>query len=114
MQLLFDQNISYRLISKLQDSFFNCKHVNDVGLCNANDIQIWEFAKKENFVIVTFDSDYFDMSLIYGTPPKIIWLRTGNVTADEIRKLFSSNALVINDFILNPDNEDKSCLEIGI
>ncbi len=114
MQLLFDQNISYRLINRLQDSFFNCKHVSDVGLSNANDIQIWEFAKKENFIIVTFDSDYFDMSLIYGTPPKLIWLRTGNVTTDEIRKLFISNALIINDFVLNPDNEDKSCLEIGI
>jgi predicted nuclease of predicted toxin-antitoxin system len=114
MPLLFDQNISYRLISKLQDSFFNCKHVSDVGLNNADDIQIWEFAKKGNFVIVTFDSDYFDMSLIYGTPPKIVWLRTGNITTDEIRKIFISNALVINDFVLNPDHKDKSCLEIGV
>ncbi len=51
---------------------------------NVNDVEIWNFAKIENFVIVTFDSDFYDISLINGCPPKIIWIRKGNLTTNQI------------------------------
>ena len=112
MRLLFDQNISYRIVGKLKDKFLECKHVSHVRLNDAEDIDIWKYAKKENFVIVTFDSDYYDISLINGAPPKIIWLRSGNLTTLEISQLLVSNNRVITDFISNPENADKACLEI--
>jgi len=52
------------------------------------------------------------MSLIYGCPPKVIWLRMGNITTDGIIKVLILNANVIKDFILNVENADKACLEI--
>jgi predicted nuclease of predicted toxin-antitoxin system len=112
MKLLFDQNISFRIINKIVDKFPESKHVSNVGLSGSEDIDIWQFAKKENYVIVTFDSDYYDISLINGCPPKVIWLRIGNVTTEAIKKIILSNSQVITDFIDNEENSDKACLEI--
>ncbi len=112
MKLLFDQNISYRIVNKLTETFADSKHVSHFGLNDSEDIDIWQFAKNENFTIVTFDSDYFDISLINGSPPKIIWLRTGNLTTNKIKELLISNILTIHDFIVDIENTNRSCLEI--
>ncbi len=80
MKLLFDQNISFRIIKKVNHLYTGCKQVNQVGLENAEDLKVWRFARKENYTIVTFDSDFYDLSLLRGHPPKIIWLRIGNAT----------------------------------
>jgi len=69
-KLLFDQNISYRVIDKLSDYFIECKQVNHAGLKNCNDMDIWEFSLNNHFTIVTFDSDFFDISLFNGYPLK--------------------------------------------
>ena len=112
MKLLFDQNISYRIISKLPEFFSDCKQVSSVGLENTGDIDIWQFAHDNDYVIVTFDSDFYDISLISGSPPKIIWLRTGNLTTIEIVKVLVGNLESISDFVSNPEFSDIACLEI--
>jgi predicted nuclease of predicted toxin-antitoxin system len=113
MRLLFDQNISFRLVNKLIDQFSDCKHVSQLGLSDFEDQEIWTFALKQNYIIVTFDSDYFDISMINGCPPKIIWIRTGNLTTNEIAKLLIDNRTTISDFINNPEKNDIACLEIA-
>jgi len=62
---------------------------------------------------VTFDSDFFDISLMKGHPPKIIWLRTGNIKTDEIINLFDIHRDAISKFLIHKDHENVSCLEIG-
>ena len=58
MKLLFDQNISFRIIKQLERVFPGSKQVKELGLENTSDIEIWEYAKINNFVIVTFDADF--------------------------------------------------------
>ncbi len=79
MKLLFDQNISYRVVDKITALFPGSLHISNVGLQNRRDLEIWEYAKKYEFAIVTFDADFYHFSLIYGHPPKIIWLKSGNL-----------------------------------
>jgi len=112
MKLLFDQNISFRIIRKINTEFPDSKHVSDVGLSGAEDTEIWQFARKEGFVIVTFDSDYFDMALIQGCPPKVIWLRTGNLSTHQIAELLILNRNAIKDFIISPESWETACFEI--
>jgi predicted nuclease of predicted toxin-antitoxin system len=112
MRLLFDQNISFRIVNKLNDYFPDCKHVSQVGLKDCEDSDIWSFAHNNDFVIVTFDSDFYDISLINGIPPKIIWIRTGNLTTDEIVQLLKTIKESIFDFINNPEQKELTCLEI--
>lgn len=112
MKLLFDQNISFRVIKKLHSYFSGCLHVSDCGLNNCNDSEIWEYAKKEDFSIVTFDADFYDISIISGHPPKIIWIRTGNLSTDEIIQLLISNHEMIESFLHDPEFSEIACFEI--
>jgi len=84
MKLLFDENLSFKLRAKMQDAFPGSKHVRNLGLEQVDDIEIWEFSKRENFVIVTKDADFNDLSVIMGYPPHIVWLRTGNTRVRQI------------------------------
>jgi predicted nuclease of predicted toxin-antitoxin system len=81
-------------------------------LIDSEDTDIWLFAHNQNYIIVTFDSDFYDISLINGLPPKIIWIRTGNLTTNEIAELLKANKNIINDFINNPEQKELTCLEI--
>lgn len=112
MKLLFDQNISFRLLKQITDAYPEAIQVKEVGLENSSDFEIWEFARKNNFHIVTFDSDFYDLSVIKGIPPKIIWLRIGNTSTINIVKVLIENLELIREFIQSPDYKELSCLEI--
>lgn len=109
--VLFDQNISFRVVNQLSDCFPECKHVSDVGLMGSKDSDIWTFARKNSYV-VTFDSDFYEISLMNGIPPKIIWLKTGNLMSKEIIALLKMNTEIILEFINNPQFKDSACLII--
>lgn len=74
MKLLFDQNLSRKLVTRLTDIFLNSSHVQFHALTEAEDSEIWEFAKTQDFCIVTQDADFAERSRLYGSPPKVIWL----------------------------------------
>jgi|SRR6478735_8336036 len=109
MNLLFDQNISYRVIRKINDLFPEARQVRELHLENSADISIWEYARKNNFCIVTFDSDFIDLSALKGFPPKIIWLRIGNTSTDIIAEKLRSEHRNILEFL---SNSDTAFLEI--
>lgn len=109
MKFLFDQNISQRILKALPESFFGSSHVKNEKLINAPDRQIWEFAKKNEFVIVTQDSDFNEINSLYGFPPKIIWIRSGNLKTQVILDLLSSHEREIKQFVLD---EKYGCFEI--
>lgn len=109
MRLIFDQNISHRILKELPIRFSYSTSVKSEGLINANDKEIWEFAQKSNLTIVTQDSDFNDLNAVYGYPPKIVWLRLGNLSTAQIASIILSQEQEILDFI-----KDKAygCFEI--
>ena len=109
MKLLLDQNISYRLVNKINSLFPETEQVKRLGLENKPDREIWEYAQKENYTIVTFDSDFYDMSLLLGHPPKVIWLKLGNTTTKNLETIFFEKSDQIKAFI---EDGELSCLEI--
>jgi predicted nuclease of predicted toxin-antitoxin system len=109
MKLLLDQNISYRLVNKIEPLFPGTEQVKRMGLESKPDKLIWDFARKEGFASVTFDSDFYDMSLLYGHPPKLIWIRSGNTTSNSIERILKARAMQIKNFI---SDSELSCLEI--
>ena len=102
MKLLFDQNISHRILKILSEDFVGSTSVKSKNLIDSSDKAIWEFAKKSNFVIVTQDSDFNDLNSLYGFPPKIIWIRTGNLKTDELASILKTHFQEIQDFENNP------------
>lgn len=98
MKLLFDQNLSPRLPRLLEDIYAGSVHVREIGLRDANDIVIWEYAKQHGFAIVSKDSDFQQRSLLYGSPPKFIWLRVGNCPFNTIEDLLRRHSVAIHTF----------------
>jgi len=99
MKLLFDQNLSWRLPQSLADLYPESRHIREFGLKESEDADIWEYAKAENFVIVTKDIDFQQRSLLYGYPPKVIRLRVGNCTAQMIESLLRKHSAIIHKFV---------------
>jgi len=113
MKLLFDQNISYRIVKKVSDRFPGCLHVSSCGLNDADDSDIWAFAKQNNYTIVTSDSDFYDLALVRGIPPKIIWIREGNLSTRELTGLLVEKYQVIHSFMTGKEvTEENACLEL--
>jgi predicted nuclease of predicted toxin-antitoxin system len=100
--LLFDHNLSPRLVLVLADLYPNSQHVFPLKMDQDDDILIWEYAVQNEYVIVTCDSDYNDLSLVRGFPPKVIWIRRGNCSTKEIESILRSSTQDIQEFFQNP------------
>lgn len=91
MKLLFDNNLSYRLTFRLADLVDECQHVRNIGLDDADDLFVWEYARDNDYIIVTKDEDFSFLSRLNGFPPKVIWLKIGNCTTKDIEQLLVTN-----------------------
>jgi predicted nuclease of predicted toxin-antitoxin system len=80
LKLPLDENLSARLIASVDDLYPDSSHVEQCGLSGAADEQVWRFARDNAFAIVSKDSDFSELSVLRGSPPKVIWLRIGNCT----------------------------------
>jgi predicted nuclease of predicted toxin-antitoxin system len=103
MKLLFDQNLSPRLVHRLADLYPNAIHVSLVALDRASDEQVWNYAHENNFIIVTKDADFMDLGVLRGFPPKVIWLRLGNCTTGQIEAALRNQCAAVEGFAANPD-----------
>lgn len=109
MKLLFDENLSPKLVLALDDIFPDSAHVDRVGLGSGPDNEVWEYAKINGFTLISKDSDFYDKSVLYGHPPKVIWIRRGNCSNRQIQLLLRNKADAIMVFFQNPQ---MSCIRI--
>jgi predicted nuclease of predicted toxin-antitoxin system len=98
-RVLFDENLSARLLSELTDAYPDCAHVVHLGLAGASDRKIWQYAQDRGFAIVTKDEDFHRLSVLYGPPPKVIWIRLGNCSTAEIVRLLRARGVEIERFL---------------
>jgi len=98
VKLLFDQNLSHKLARRLMDLFPDSNHVREVGLKEAEDPAVWEYAKQQGFMIVSKDADFHQRSFVLGFPPKVVWIRLGNCTTAEVEQAVRKNFDSIKEF----------------
>lgn len=98
MKLLFDENLSDRLVPALADMFLGSSHVKAVGLIHQSDDAIWEYAVDRGYVIVTKDSDFYERCAMEGPPPKIIFLQIGNAPTRTVLAVIMANHQIIEGF----------------
>ena len=102
VKLLFDQNLSPKLVNRLADLFPDSSHVQTVGLDSADDDRVWEHARLNGYAIVTKDEDYNNLSVLRGCPPKVIWLQLGNCTTAQVEAVFRARHADIEAFDKDP------------
>lgn len=104
VNLLFDQNLSFRLVRVLRDAFPGAVHVRDVGLVGRPDTSILEYARQHGYAIVTLDRDFANIVAVQPDSPKVIWLRTGNSGTKFLDSLLSGSQHEIVRFLASsPD-----------
>ena len=110
--LLFDQNISFRIVRLLRAEFPKCVHLSDVGLTNASDRRIRTYARIHDLTIVTFDEDYIELATLDGAPPKVILLRIGNTGTLALSHVLRKHHTRILEFITSNALAEQAVLEI--
>jgi predicted nuclease of predicted toxin-antitoxin system len=111
VKLLLDENLSPRLTAAISDVYPGSKHVEDCGLLSASDDEVWRFALQNEFTVVTKDSDFSELSVLRGCPPKIIWLRIGNCTSNSAGLVLRNSADHIKAF---QTSKQDCCLVLSV
>ena len=102
MKLLFDQNLSHKLVVQLAADFPGSAHVRDFGLSRAPDPEVWSYAAAQGFVIVSKDADFQQRALLIGHPPKVVWIRLGNCVTAAVAALLRSHRDTLLAFYSDP------------
>ena len=110
MKLLLDENLSRRLVPFLQHDYPGSSQVVLLRLESATDTVIWQTAKAQDFVIVTRDADFEELSLVWGQPPKVIWLKTRNQSRVGTLKILLGHRILIEEALVG---RGQACIEIS-
>ena len=105
MKLLFDQNLSPRLVDLLVDVFPESSHVQSVSLDCATDEAVWQYARENRFTIVTKDSDFQERSQVARSVPCVVWIRRGNCSTTYIEAMLRKHADAITTLGREQDGE---------
>lgn len=109
MRLLLDQNLPSRLLRELDLLFPGSAHVRDLGLREATDLRIWEYAAVAGYSLVTKDADFREIVMLRGFPPKVVLLRYGNVSNAILFRRLLASMDVVREFLVD---EEFGCLEL--
>ena len=110
MRLLLDEQLSEELCALLQDVFADSLHVRTLGEGGSPDERIWKLAIERECVLVTKDEDFHRLSVLRGAPPKVVWIRIGNCTTDDVARLVRAHAADIVRFV---QQDEATVLELG-
>jgi predicted nuclease of predicted toxin-antitoxin system len=102
VKLLFDENLSRKLVVRLAELFPDSAHVVEFDLLESPDREIWEFAKTRDFVIVSTDSDFYELATTVGPPHKVIWLRRWMHPTKDAERVLRREAIRITQFSADP------------
>ncbi|MDR2865033.1 MAG: DUF5615 family PIN-like protein [Spirochaetaceae bacterium] len=109
MKILLDANISWKSTKILSPILGECLHVDNIGITvPARDIDIWNYAKKNEFIMITKDNDFIDLLEIKGYPPKIVLLKTGNNSSKALVQLIINSKKLIQEL----NENDYGILEL--
>src|SRR5689334_13506663 len=98
MSLLFDQNLSRKLVGLLAVEYPGSEHVENAGLSAADDLTVWHYAASRGLMIVSKDSDFRHLALLHGPPPKVIWVRVGNGPTATVEALLRARLADVQAF----------------
>lgn len=110
MKLLLDENLSRKLVPFLQDHYPGSTQVCLVGLERASDQEIRDYAAEHDYVLVTKDDDFRDLAEVFGKPPQIILLRSGNSDKAAVLRILREQRERIEALLAE---EEVICVEVA-
>lgn len=77
--------------------------VRDIGLRDAEDIEIFQAAREANVIVMTKDRDFADLRDRFGAPPKVIWITCGNTSNARLKEILTANLSAALEILENED-----------
>lgn len=84
MRLLVDNQLPAALARFLAQRGLECRHVLDVNLAQASDLEIWLYAASHQMIVVSKDEDFFHLAARPGAEARLIWIRLGNCRTSQL------------------------------
>ncbi len=91
MRLLFDANLSFKLVERLADLYPGSAHVSSLQMERSGDLAVFEYAGANGLLIASKDEDFHQLAFLYGPPPKVVWIRLGNCTTEDVERQLRAN-----------------------
>ncbi len=113
MKLLLDENTSHRILKLIEEHFPDSTHVNLIDPSPRTDRAIWQFAKEHDFVIVTFDSDFVQLSALLKAPPHVVLLELKNPSYQDVAKALLDRREIIHAFVADRSKDASGVLAIS-
>jgi len=85
-------------VRRLAREFPGSAHTYNLGLGEADDREIWIYAREHGFAIVSKDSDFHQLSVREGPPPKVVWVRLGNCSVDDVETILRAHVKDLEEF----------------
>ena len=108
MELLFDQNLSYRLPGQLADVYSDSAQVRLFGMDRASDVTVWEHAKLEGFAVGTRDVAFAEIATLRGAPPLVVWLPGVNSSTAAVEAALRA----AHESILDAEEDGTAVVEV--
>ena len=94
MTIWVDAHLSPAIAIWISNTFdITALALRDVGLRDAEDLEIFEAAKAQGVIVMTKDKDFVDLVARLGAPPQIIWLTCGNTSNARLQEILSTTLL---------------------
>jgi predicted nuclease of predicted toxin-antitoxin system len=103
VKLLFDENLSRNPVVRLAELYPGSAHVVEAGLLATLDRHVWEHAKARDFIVVSTDSDFYELATTIGPPPKVIWLRRWTHPTRDAEQVLRREGIRISEFVADPE-----------
>lgn len=102
MKLLLDENLSEHIVPQIVALYPDSSHIRAHGLAQCSNTLIWKFAKEHGYTILSKDADFHQRSLVFGHPPKLVYLRVGNCATARIIQLLRTHFITLTAFDADP------------
>lgn len=99
MKLLIDQNISHRIIDSISDIYPDSIHLTELSLQKYSDLEVWEYALANKFIILTSDPETCNQNVISKNAPLIICIQSEVVTTNKVEWTLRVNQETIEQFV---------------
>jgi predicted nuclease of predicted toxin-antitoxin system len=112
VKLLLDENTSYRTLKAINEHFPGSVHVNSAGTPLRSDMAIWQYARNNGFIIVTFDTDFVQIATLRGAPPHVVLLQLRNPSYKEVARVLIERKVKIDELVGDASPDASAVLEI--
>jgi predicted nuclease of predicted toxin-antitoxin system len=92
MKFIVDAQLPFLIVKFIRKNGYDVIHTDHLpNKERTKDSEIRSISLKENRIVITKDSDFFDSYILKGIPKKLLWVTTGNIKNDLLYKLFEKN-----------------------